>query len=398
MSVNNSSFQRNCNISLIANRIRKNTGNTRVQIAEELNLYKSSVTNIVSILLENNIIQESSETISNTMQGRKAKILRMNPEVGNIVGIEINPQYYKIVFVNFAGETIYKDGGEMPKMIFTEMIDYVMNKVISISKLLSKRILSINFGIAGIIDSRNGVILYFNEMDIHNFDIYEYGVKKYGIPFYCDNDAHCCSWYELVQRQNDHLGDFLTVYSVRQSEIIVGNENRFTGIGIGMSMVVNNSVYSGKNFKSGEYVSSSWNGDTDCQSGISKAILKDALADEKSFRIWFADLCVSLIPIISVLDINTLFLLGESFADKNKILNYLEEDSPNLYKLIDRENITLDFEEENDFIVAKGSALMFLQKLFNVPTLTEVKDKTYIEWDDLFDFLKNGEINEKTKK
>lgn len=391
MSVNNSSFQRNCNISLIANKIRKNTGNSRVKIAEDLNLYKSSVTNIVSILLENHIVNEFSENITNNMQGRKAKILRLNPSVGNIVGIEISSQYYKIVFVNFAGETIYKDSGKIFTTSFTEIIDYVMEKVTSITKLLSKPILAINFGIAGVIDSRNGVIKYFNELNIHDFDIYEYGLKNYGIPFYCDNDAHCCSWYELIKRQNDSLGDFLTVYTVRQSERIEGYTNRFTGIGIGMSFVTNNSVYSGRNFKSGEYISSSWNGNVDSQSGIDKSILEDALFSEKSFRIWLKDLCTSLIPIISVLDIKNLFLLGESFCKKDQIINYIKEDSPILYKLLEKENIKLNFEKDSSFVVATGSALMFLQKLFNVPTLTEVKEKTYNEWDNLFKIIKNGE-------
>ncbi len=391
MSVNNSSFQRNCNISLIANRIRKSTGNSRVQIAEELSLYKSSVTNIVSILLENNIVKESSGTINNNAQGRKAKILRLNAAVGNIVGIEINSQFYKIVFVDFAGETIYKDNGEVPKISFVEMIDYVMEKVLNISRLLSKTILAINFGIAGIIDSRNGVIVYFNELDIHNFDIFEYGIKNYGIPFYCDNDANCCSWYELTTKQNDSLGDFLTIYAVRHLQNSGGYKNHYTGIGIGMSLAINNSVYSGRNFKSGEYVSSSWNGNIDSQSGIDNAILKDTLVNKNSFRIWLKDLCTSLIPIISVLDIDNLFLLGEGFEDKEKINTLIEEDSPILLKLVEKENINLNFEIDNSYTVATGAALMFLQKLFNVPTLTEVKDKTYHEWDSLFEIIKKGE-------
>lgn len=394
MSINNSSYQRNCNISLIASKIRKNTGNSRVQIAEDLNLYKSTVTNIVSILLEEKIIIESSETVNNISQGRKAKLLRLNKEVGNVVGIEINPQFYKIVFVNFIGETIYKDSGEMPKIPFTEMIDYVMNKVLSINKLLTKTILAINFGIAGIIDSRNGVLIYFNELDIHNFDLFNYGLKNYGIPFYCDNDANCCSWYELVTNQDDPLGDFLTVYTVRHSDELRIIPSKFTGIGIGMSFVVNNVVNTGKKFKSGEYKSYSWDGKSENQTNLGKDVLKDALYNPESFRIWLKDLCKSLIPIISILDVSNVFLLGESFENQEQISKYIEEDSPILMKLLEDEGINLNFEVDNSYIVAKGSALMYLQKLFNVPTLTEVKDKTYHEWNHLFETIRHGRINE----
>lgn len=395
MSVNNSSFQRNCNISLIANKIRKNKECSRVEIAKDLHLYKSSVTNIVSTLLDNNIIVETTKTKSKNIQGRKATLLKLNPKIGNIVGIEINPLYYKFAFVDFGGKTIYKDSGEMPKVSFEKMINYVMEKVINISNLLSQTILAINFGLAGIIDTRKGIINYVNELDVHNFNIYEYGIKHYGIPFYCDNDADCCSWYELIKRQNDHLGDFLSVYTVRLTENFEDIANTFTGIGIGMSIVINNSVYVGRNFKSGEYLSCSWNGDFFRQSGLEKSILQSALKDEKSFRIWLKDLCTSLIPIISILDINNIFLLGESFSDSEQINSYIREDSPNLLKVLENEKINLNYEKDSSYIVAEGSALMFLQKLFNIPNLAEVKDKTYFDWDKLFEIIRKGSSNGK---
>ena len=392
MSVNNSSFQRNCNISLIANTIKMSKGISRINISEELSLYKSSVTNIVSILLENKIIEESDEITTSKRIGPKAKLLKLNPKVGNIVGIEINHNFYKIVFVNFAGDTIYQDDGVVPKNeSLPDIIDYAMKKVLTIKDLLPTPILAINFGIAGIIDSRNGVIEYLGELDIHNFDIYEYGKQKYGIPFYCDNDANCCSWFELMEKQNSKSDDFLTVYAVTKLNSSAKIKNSYTGIGLGMSLVINNSVYTGKNFKAGEYLSYSWDGDNSKQSGIDENTLKSVNQNEKSFRLWLKDLCTSLLTIISILDISTLFLLGDTFNDKQTIMQFIQEDSPSFLAILKKEKINIEFEKNSNFIVAKGAALMFLQKLFNVPSLFEVKDKTYLEWDNIFDIIKNGE-------
>lgn len=381
MSINNSNFQRNSNISLIANRIRTNKNYSRVQIAEDLNLYKSSVTNLVSILLENNILIEELDSVNSGI-GRKAKSLKLNSEVGNVVGIELTPNSYKLVVVNFLGEVIYTDTGELTQSNIEAMIDYVMEKTLQINLLLKSPILAVNFGIAGTIDTKNGKIIYFNELDLKNFDLYEYGLKYYGIPFYCDNDANCCAWYEIVKSKD--LGDFLAIYTVNHR-----NEDFYKGIGIGLGIGLNSSVYSGLKYRVGEYLSYSWNQDINCQNGLDKTVCEKACTELKSFRIWFNDLCKSLIPILSTLDVQNVFFIGESFNDNKDIKAMIKEDTPSLYSLLENENITIHIEKEDPFIVAKGSALMFLQKLFNLPLLEEVKDRTYINWDDIFKILRD---------
>lgn len=51
MPVNNNMFQKNSNISLVAKEIWKNKEVSRIEIARNLNLYRSTVTNIISFLL-----------------------------------------------------------------------------------------------------------------------------------------------------------------------------------------------------------------------------------------------------------------------------------------------------------------------------------------------------------
>ena len=58
MRINNNNFQKNANTSLVAQLIWKSPGISRVDIARELNLYRSTVTNIISALIDDEVVYE----------------------------------------------------------------------------------------------------------------------------------------------------------------------------------------------------------------------------------------------------------------------------------------------------------------------------------------------------
>ncbi len=61
MRINNNNFQKNANTSLVAQLIWKSPGISRVDIARELNLYRSTVTNIISALIDDEVVYEGEE-------------------------------------------------------------------------------------------------------------------------------------------------------------------------------------------------------------------------------------------------------------------------------------------------------------------------------------------------
>mgnify|MGYP001017160406 CR=1 FL=1 len=59
MRINNNNFQKNSNISRIIEEIWKKSQISRIDIARELKLYRSTVSNIINSLLDNKIILEN---------------------------------------------------------------------------------------------------------------------------------------------------------------------------------------------------------------------------------------------------------------------------------------------------------------------------------------------------
>ena len=72
MPVDNNLFQKNANTSLVARIIWQRKSISRAEIARELNLYRSTVTNITAYLIRSGVIQEGRLLESSQQGGRKA--------------------------------------------------------------------------------------------------------------------------------------------------------------------------------------------------------------------------------------------------------------------------------------------------------------------------------------
>ena len=82
MPVDNNLFQKNANTSLVARLIWQRKSISRAEIARELNLYRSTVTNITSYLISSGVVVEGKRLASTQQGGRKAVELSINPNFG----------------------------------------------------------------------------------------------------------------------------------------------------------------------------------------------------------------------------------------------------------------------------------------------------------------------------
>ena len=106
MHINND-FQRISNISQAFEIIWREKEISRIDIARKLNAYRSTVSNIIDILLENKIICEGQRGEAGEKGGRKPIYLSINKAFGAIAGIELQPEFYNVVVIDFSGETIF---------------------------------------------------------------------------------------------------------------------------------------------------------------------------------------------------------------------------------------------------------------------------------------------------
>ena len=106
MHVNND-FQRNSNISHVFETVWKNKEISRIDISRKLELYRSTVSNIIGTLLSNDVIIEGEQGSVTEKGGRKPVFLSVNKNFGCILGIELQPDYYIVSALAFNGEPFF---------------------------------------------------------------------------------------------------------------------------------------------------------------------------------------------------------------------------------------------------------------------------------------------------
>lgn len=388
MHINND-FQRNSNISQVLETIWYNGAISRIDIAEKLGLYRSTVSNIVNTLIEKKIIQEGELGTATEKGGRKPVYLSINKNFGCIVGIELQPDFYNVSAMSFNKEEIYTKTGknfidekqastyQHSEESFENTLDSLLKKILPEIKAKNIPILGISLGIPGIINTDKGVIIRSDPFHLENYD---YGKKigtKYKVPLLIENDAKCCAWLQKAINPDVLKKDFLCVLASNH------NEKNNEGIGIGLSILMNGRIVNGHNFGAGEYISSSWRENKSGQTGLPQAVISTVTSVDDSYKEFIKDLFKTLTPIIPLLEPNLIFLHGQGQQRKTLILNTIHNDISQFEAICSRCDSTLIIMDENKFEIAQGAAYMFIQKLFEIPSLVKENQYSNICWDDL---------------
>lgn len=389
MHVNND-FQKNSNISHILETLwhsnKNNINISRIDIARSLDLYRSTVSNVIQTLLDNQLILEGEAGHDSEKTGRKPITLSINPNFGCIIGIEIQTDAYNVSVCNFDGSILFSTKGITPEYNgssneenFVRILKSIIDSVYPEVKKLNLPLLSICVGIPGIIDTDKGMIVVSEPFGLKNLPFPVEIAKQYSVPLLFENDAKCCSWYIKSEKHTKPKQDYLCV--------LTKNHNT-RGISIGLSLTLNGRVINGHNHAVGEYISNSWLPTKNSQTGLAQAILSTVNTIEDSYREWTKDLFSTLTSFIPLLEPETVYLFGQDENKKDVIYDVIDKDVVQFKVIMERCGSKLNIMNNDDFTIAKGAALMFVEKLFEIPSLEEKESCSRLTWDEVFEIQK----------
>lgn len=333
----NKAYQKKANISLVMQTIRVENEISRIEISRKLGLDRSTITNIVSKLIEEGLIIEKSQGFSVSKGGRKPVYLGINPGFGLILGLELQVNFYRATLMCIDGSIIWN------KSVKTNTIKDIYNELSPSIKKCNSPLLGVGIGIPGHIDPIEGLIKETSPFYPFRSEISELSTL-FSVPVVLDNDANCCAWGVLEGRKGAGLKNFL--YSIVESH---GNgKDRDIGFGI----VINGDVYYGSNFAAGE---------------IGECLVKD-----KVNEIYFEKLFEKLSLYIAFLNPSHLFLGGE-------FLNYRDEILVLVKKSSFHNKCEVVFSELCEYEVSYGASSMFIERLFKIPGIerTRISDLTW---------------------
>ena len=383
MPVDNNLFQKNANTSLVARLIWQRKSISRADIARELNLYRSTVTNITSYLISSGVIMEGRRLASTQQGGRKAVELSINPNFGCVIGFDVQPSHYRSVILSADGTELWRETGSFGVIHVTEMIEKVIDRAMTAHRNIRIPVIAVSFAIPGIVDDLNGSIVNSFPFGIRDLNIRQLVNKRYPFPVYVENDANTAAWVDILK--NGAWGNAISIVADFHEESRVNPD--IIGIGAGIGLILSGKVYRGTHNAAGEFKSITWKEGLNNQSGLPVDTLRNTVDDQDSLASWLEDTFRSFIPIVSVMDVEKIILHGRPFSDRQWVMKALSERVPSFLGLLEEYSCEMVFDAQDECVSASGAAMMCLHNLFSVPVLEASDKEDMLTWQKTIDFL-----------
>jgi predicted NBD/HSP70 family sugar kinase len=338
---------------------------SRIDLAKQLNLNKSTVSNCMAELINLGLVIEVEEGRAGPSGGRKPVRLKLNAKYGHIVGCEMHQESCRAVGMDLNGSILYElelaektTRSNIKKLIRTIAV-YARQK----EKELGILLLGVSFGLAGIINPYQGIILESVPLKIHTpFNLTTELETEIGLPLLVDNDANCCCWGEIVWHKSRRLKDFLFLLA----EWRFGNSplDAYRGTAIGLGLVLNNNVHYGTDFSAGEFRSVFWKQGNTSQFALSNEDIKKIPENPEIYRLFAQELACNVAFIVNMLNLKQIFLGGFLKTASLDICDLFKKAVMEGSAYPDLVDCEVLFSSLGENAVAYGAACHFLLKMF----------------------------------
>ena len=150
---------------------------------------------------------------------------------GTNIAVGIVDENYNVI-AKYSMPTLLPDS---PKNIVGRIFE-ASNKVLKRANLEMEDIISVGIGSPGAVDSKNGIVIFANNLEFHNVCLGDMLSEEFGKKVFCENDANAAAFGEyLVTNGKD---DTLVAITI--------------GTGIGGGIIIGGKIYSGNRYSGGE--------------------------------------------------------------------------------------------------------------------------------------------------
>lgn len=216
-------------------------------LAKQMEMQPSSLVYILRHLKDKTLIRVSGYGNSTDKGGKRPLLWQVNPEYGNIIGLEVMRHSIRAVVVNLAGDILMKVEKEFSpdrtektiKRILTTIFE-VLNEI-SISKT---PVLYISLAVPGIVNPVTHRIIYSFGLKLEDFDLKSFVEERFNIPTGVINDANAGALGEQWFNKGESF----------VNNILYIMYNPLAG-GMGLGVVLNQKLYTGSNGIAGEIFS-----------------------------------------------------------------------------------------------------------------------------------------------
>lgn len=379
MAIHNSTYQKHANTALVLGNIWRAGFTSRVRIARELGLYRSTVTNILASLIDDDLVREG-DPIDMQESGRKPISLSINGSFGHVVGIDLQPSHYIAIAVDLTGKVLLERSGENVREDMAQSVEDILGSMELDLAVLGTPLLAICVAIPGVVDTQKNIIKRALLFNVTEYDM-QGKLSELQVPVLMENDANCCAWWHLSRKDSTQVDNFICVFGDYHDD--GKTDEKRIGAGVGLGISIGGTVYGGHACAAGEMLTLSWRRSHLGQSGLGSTLLKNFAEDMTSYRLFVRDFFASLVPIVTALDPAVIHVHGKTFQGAVPLGEVLAYEVPQFLAALERRGCSLDIDTKDAAIVAKGAAMMFLHKLYSDPGLPGSRQGQRIVWEDV---------------
>jgi predicted NBD/HSP70 family sugar kinase len=229
------------NLRLVLQQVINNAPISRIEIARNLGMNKSSITTLYNEVDEMGYLKEIGSGEASKMGGRKPTLVTINDKYGYTVSVDLGYRHLHIMSNLLNGESIGYERIEIDSRNILDIIDIINKQIQTIDADMDTE-----NGLLGIAFSIHGVV-YENQIskspfwDVKDVDLKQIFEDKYQVPVILENEANLSAVYERDFNAAQNEKNILSV-SIHK--------------GIGAGIILDRNLYHGFKGAAGEIGSS----------------------------------------------------------------------------------------------------------------------------------------------
>lgn len=223
----------------ILNLIRREKDLTKLDIAKKIGVSIPTVISNVNELLDEKLIAETG--VADSTGGRKPVVISFLPDSRFAFGVDISPEQVRIILTNLDLKIKYEEKFTITNLNNTETImekiRVIVDNIIKIKKIDKRKILGIGFSLPGTVNEDKFILEVAPNLGIRNVDFKKFQ-NMFDFPMFIENEANTGALAEMNLGIAKEMKDLVYVS---------------VGTGIGAGIVIQSSLYKGKNKRAGEF-------------------------------------------------------------------------------------------------------------------------------------------------
>ena len=218
---------------------------SRSELAKLTHLSNTTITNLISELLEEGLVAESDcndeELTGVRPVGRPRTAICLVPDAQFVIGVHVGVGTYRVALANLYDEIIHScieqfDTQAQPEDVLEAMV-FCVNQVVEESGIDPALILGVGVGLSGLVDFESGVNVMAPNLNWRNVPVKDLLANKLQMPVVVDNNVRCMALGETYFGVGVDLESLVFVYG---------------RIGVGAGFISRGEVFRGSNMGAGE--------------------------------------------------------------------------------------------------------------------------------------------------